>query len=301
MPPKRKKPENSRRSNSVDYRFAKTILDSITAHVAILDKNGFILETNRAWQEFARQNRIQMRPDTLDVNYLEICDHSSEETDGNSSMVASGIRDVISGKSEEFIMDYPCHSPEEKRWFYMRVTRATGPGPIRVVVSHENITALKLAEERLREGEEALWLEKQKLKEANTALKVLLRKRESDQREMESTVLDSIRHLVTPVLQRLSSQTLPERSKNLLTSLENRLAEITEPLYKRLSAIDSILTPQEIEVATLIREGRSSKEIAKQLHLSITTVNFHRRNLRKKLKLRNTGTNLRSFLIGLTD
>ena len=301
MPPKRKKPENSRRSNSVDYRFAKTILDSITAHVAILDKNGFILETNRAWQEFARQNRIQMRPDTLHVNYLEICDHSSVETDGNSSMVASGIRDVISGKSEEFIMDYPCHSPEEKRWFYMRVTRATGPGPIRVVVSHENITALKLAEERLREGEEALWLEKQKLKEANTALKVLLRKRESDQREMESTVLDSIRHLVTPVLQRLSSQTLPERSKNLLNSLENRLAEITEPLYKRLSAIESILTPQEIEVATLIREGRSSKEIAKQLYLSITTVNFHRRNLRKKLKLRNTGTNLRSFLIGLTD
>jgi PAS domain-containing protein len=215
MPPKKKKAGPSPRAKSVDHRFAKTILDSITAHVAILDKNGFILETNRAWKEFARQNRIQMRPDTLDVNYLEICDRSSQETDGNSSMVASGIRDVISGKSSEFVMDYPCHSPDEKRWFYMRVTKATGPGPIRIVVSHENITAFKLAEERLRESEEALWFEKQKLEEANTALRVLLRKRESDQYEMESNVLDSIRYLVTPVMRRLSGQTLRSYLKNV--------------------------------------------------------------------------------------
>lgn len=145
MRPKRKKTGPSRRSDSVNYRFAKTILNAITAHVAILDEKGFILETNRAWKRFARKNRIQMRPDTLDVNYLAICDRSSQDTDGDASFVASGIRDVISGKSEEFVMDYPCHSPNEKRWFYMRVTRTTGPGPIRIVVSHENITALKLA------------------------------------------------------------------------------------------------------------------------------------------------------------
>jgi len=301
MTRKNKKPVSNGSTPSADYRFAQTVLNSISAHVAILDENGFILETNRAWKHFAEQNRIQMRPDTQDVNYLDICDRASQETAGDASFVASGIRDVINGKTEEFVMDYPCHSPDEKRWFYMRVTRAAGPGPLRIVVSHENITALKLAEARIRESEEALWLEKQKLEEANTALKVLLRRRESDQREMEAAVLDNMRHLVTPILTRLSNQSLPKRSKKLLDSLQARLAELTQPFMQRLSAVETALTPQEIEVAALIREGRRSKEIADQLHLSITTVNFHRRNLRNKLNLRHTGTNLRSYLTGLTN
>jgi DNA-binding CsgD family transcriptional regulator len=280
-------------------QFAQTILNSISAHVAILDRNGVILETNRAWKHFAEQNRLQMRPDTLNINYLEICDRADGDDAGESFLVAAGIRDVIEGRSEEFVMDYPCHSPDKKRWFYMRVTRAAGPGPLRIVVSHEDITALKLAEERLRQSEAALWGEKRKLEEANTALKVLLRQREADQLEMETNVLDNMRRLVAPLMDRLLNHNLPARTRKLLDSLEFRLSEITKPFLKRMSAIESDFTPQEIEVAELIREGRSSKEIADQLHLSITTISFHRRNLRRKLKIRNTDTNLRSFLLNL--
>jgi DNA-binding CsgD family transcriptional regulator len=275
-------------SSSADGSFAKTILDSLSAHVAILDADGIILESNRAWKRFAQSNQIRIRPDTLGVNYLEICEQAGNEP----SLVAEGIREVITGQREEFAMEYDCHSPDEQRWFYMRVTRTPGPGPVRIVVSHENITALKLAEAALKS-------QKRHLEEANTALRVLLRQREADQHEMEKKVLDNMQHLVTPVLARLAATRLQERQKAMLASLKERLSDLTRPFMRRLSAIETGLTPQEIEVAALIREGRRSKEIADHLSLSIATVNFHRRNLRRKLNLRNTTTNLRSFLLAL--
>lgn len=275
-------------SSSADGSFAKTILDSLSAHVAILDADGVILESNRAWKRFAQSNQIRIRPDTLGVNYLEICEQAGNEP----SLVAEGIRKVIAGRREEFAMEYDCHSPDEQRWFYMRVTRTPSPDPVRIVVSHENITALKRAEAALKSR-------KRHLEEANTALKVLLRRREDDQHEMEKNIFDNMQHLVAPVLSRLAATRLRDRQKAMLASLEERLSELTRPFMRRLSAIESRLTPQEIEVAALIREGRRSKEIADHLGLSIATVNFHRRNLRRKLGLRNTSANLRSFLLGL--
>jgi DNA-binding CsgD family transcriptional regulator len=284
----------------VGDQFARTILDSLTAHLAILDENGFILETNRAWKRFAQQNRLRMRPETKNINYLEICDSAATSDEGDVD-VSKGIRDVIAGRIEEFILDYPCHSPDEKRWFYMRVTRATGPGPMRIVVSHENITALRQTENRLRESKDALRQEKKKLEAANTALKVLLEQTRAHRQEMEADVIDNLHRLIRPVLNRLYKMKLPGPASALIASLDKRLSELTRPFLRRLSALESVLTPQEIEVASLIREGLSTKEIAAQLHLEITTVNFHRRNLRKKLSLSNTPTNLRTFLISLTE
>ena len=277
-------------SSPADGSFAKTILDSLSAHVAILDADGVILESNRAWKRFAQSNQIRIRPDTLGINYLEICEQAGSEP----SLVAKGIREVITGRREEFAMEYDCHSPDAQRWFYMRVTRTPPPGPLRIVVSHENITALKRAEAALKN-------QKRHLEEANTALKVLLRQRENDQREIEKNILGNMQHLVAPVLARLAGTPLRDRQKAILTNLEERLSELTRPFMRRLSTIETRLTPQEIEVAALIREGRRSKEIADHLDLSITTVNFHRRNLRRKLNLCNTATNLRSFLLGLAE
>jgi DNA-binding NarL/FixJ family response regulator len=172
---------------------------------------------------------------------------------------------------------------------------------MRIVVSHENITALRQTENRLRESKAALGQEKQKLEEANTALKVLLQQNEANRRKMEVDVIDNLHRLVRPVLNRLISMKLPQPANALLASLDQRLSELTKPFLRRLTAVESVLTPQEIEVASLIRQGLSSKEIAAQLHLEITTVNFHRRNLRKKLNLSHTATNLRAFLMGLME
>jgi len=289
--------ENLRDENG---RYARTVLDSLSAHVAIIDAQGTILETNRAWKRFARSNRIGMRPDTLQVNYLEICDSARGDSADRSADVADGIRQVINGSLDEFLIDYPCHSPEEQRWFYMRATRAVGPGPLRVVISHENITALKLAESRLRESEAELRRKTAHLEEANAALRALLRQRSEDAQEMEQIVLENIRTAVLPHVEKLDKMLAKPASRRLVDLIRSGLNDITTPFLRRLATLEMVLTPQEIRIAAFIREGCSSKDISGMLGLSVATINFHRRNLREKLGLTNSAANLRTFLMSLT-
>ena len=132
---------------------AKTVLDSISAHIAILDQDGVILETDKAWQSFAQSGKAKENVDFIGINYLTVCDGSTGEDAEDAHAVAAGIRSVISGEIKEFAYDYPCHTPTGRHWYYMRAIRMAAEGPIRVVVSHSEITALKLAEEALVERE----------------------------------------------------------------------------------------------------------------------------------------------------
>ncbi|HSG71876.1 MAG TPA: PAS domain S-box protein, partial [Planctomycetaceae bacterium] len=127
-------------------RFASATLDALSAHLAILDEDGVILATNRAWREFAEANHSHTAGD-VGANYLEVCDRSTGPYAEEAPAVAAGIRAVLRGENEEFWLEYPCHAPQEQRWFLIRVTKFGGAGPVRVVVSHENITETKLADE----------------------------------------------------------------------------------------------------------------------------------------------------------
>ncbi len=280
-------------------RFAEAVLDSLSAHIAILDQEGVIIETNRAWKVFAHANDIRMRPDTLGVNYIQLCESSVGDSAEQALEVASGIRAVIAGEMDEFVIDYPCHSPHEKRWFYMRVTRLAGAGKVRLVVSHENITALKQAEEALKRREAELEQQSLNLEEANTALRVLLRQREHDKRELEEKVLINVRNFTFPYLEKLQSAPLDPQYRVYLEILESHLKEIVSPFLSRLSTRHLKLTPQEIQVATLVRDGRTTKEIAQTLLISTNAVEFHRKNIRKKLGLHNLKANLRTHLLSL--
>jgi diguanylate cyclase (GGDEF)-like protein/PAS domain S-box-containing protein len=127
-------------------RFARSTLDALSAHIAILDEKGCILATNRAWRDFALANSARSEVG-VGANYLDVCDLATGPCANDAAAVASGIREVIRDEREDFALDYPCHSPSEKRWFLARATRFAGDGPIRVVMSHENVTAAKLANE----------------------------------------------------------------------------------------------------------------------------------------------------------
>lgn len=279
--------------------FAATVLNSLSAHIAILDENGVILETNRAWRDFAVSNAVDTRPDMLGVDYLSLCDGADGNSADGAGEVSRGIRRVIAGETEEFLMDYPCHSPDEPRWFYMRARRMSGPGPPRVVVSHENITALKLAEEAVRVREAELERKTRRLDEANTALKVLLRRRDADRRELEEQVLVNVRELALPYVEKLRETRLDDGQRALLDILDDHLNEVVSPFLHRLYATYRDLTPREIRVATLVKEGQSTKEIAELLHVSPDAVEFHRKNIRRKFGLRGRRANLRAFLLSL--
>lgn len=280
--------------------YAETILNSLSAHIAIIDSNGIIIDTNKAWREFASSNHTAMRPDMVNINYLKICDAADGETTDNAGQVAQGIRRVINGDIDEFVMDYPCHSPQKKRWFYMRAIRVTGSNPLQIVISHENITPLKIAEQKLLQREVELEQKTIRLEEANAALRALIRQRDEDLKEMEQTFYQNLKQTILPTFDQLKRLTPSGKEKQLIALIESDLNNIASPFLRHLSNLESVLTPQEIKIASLIKQGKSSKEIADLFNISITTVNFHRHNLRDKLGLRNTTTNLNTFLLHLT-
>ena len=279
---------------------ARTVLNSLSAHIAILDENGVILETNTAWRNYAVQSGMPDDYDDRGTNYLAVCDATTGSESDDARKVAEGIRAVIRGDLEEFLYDYPCHSEDGPHWYYMRAIRMSGPGPIRVVASHEEITALKLTEEALRKSQEALIEQKQSLEEANIAMKVLLKQREEDKLELEKKVLNNVKDLVLPYVEKLKNSRLKGKDRTLVDIVDTHLQDIISPLLQRFSNAKILLTPQEMHVASLVKDGKTSKEIADVLNVSETTVNFHRKNLRVKFGLRNKRTNLRSYLMSIS-
>ena len=287
-------------SLNFSQELARAVIDSLSAHIAILDKEGVILETNRAWNTYSVKNGMPEDFDYKGMNYLAVCNAATGADASDAHTIAEAIRKVIKGHIDEFLFDYPCHSQDSRHWYYMRAIRMSDAKPVRVIISHEDITALKLVEEALRESREELKEQKQSLEEANIALKVLIKQRENDKLELEKKVLTNVKELVLPYVEKLKEVPLKPRNKTLVEIIENHLKDIISPLLQKFSNVQIILTPQEIKVVALIKDGKSSKEIADILNISETTVNFHRKNLRKKLGLKNRPMNLRSYLISMS-
>jgi diguanylate cyclase (GGDEF)-like protein/PAS domain S-box-containing protein len=124
------------------------MFDALSKQVAIVDANGLIQDVNEAWRRFARENGSSERSmeDSIGKSYLKVCEQATGQPDGDeAAAAAAGIRAVLQGRQNEFRLEYPCHAPQEKRWFQMSVIRLALPTPA-VAVSHENITTRKLAE-----------------------------------------------------------------------------------------------------------------------------------------------------------
>jgi predicted DNA binding protein len=126
---------------------ASASFDTLPTEVAILDVDGEIVYTNEAWREFGEANDIQGDPHTIGSNYLSVCRAAS---DGAASDAVEGLTAVLDGEREEFAFDYPCHAPDERRWFTMRAVGFDHEGERFVLVLHLNVTEQKLAERDLR-------------------------------------------------------------------------------------------------------------------------------------------------------
>ena len=135
-------------------RFASETVDALSENIAILDEEGRILTVNESWRDFARKNASSLNGLIEGANYLEVCSNAQGAEADQAAEFAEGIRSVMRGEREQFMLEYSCHSPWEKRWFIGRVTRFRGEGPVRIVVAHQSITERKRAEEALRESEE---------------------------------------------------------------------------------------------------------------------------------------------------
>jgi PAS domain S-box-containing protein len=163
----------------------------------------------------------------------------------------------------------------------------------------QEVDERKRAEAQLRRREKELKAQSLHLEEVNTALRVLLKQREDDKKELGEVVLSNVRELIGPYLERLKKGRLAVVQKALVDILESNLESIISPFTVNLSSRDFNLTPTEIRVANLVKEGRTNKDIAELLLRSKNTILYHRHNIRTKLGLRNNKKNLRSHLLGL--
>lgn len=194
------------------------------------------------------------------------------------------------------------YSVRQDRWFKGVSAPVAGPGgailkeAIVWDVTESKLTELALAKCRLDVQEQVRDIE-----EVNMALGLLLKRREEDRKKVYASITANVAETILPYLERLKNTKLDRRQKFYLDILEVNLRGMTSPFVSLLCAEPSSITPMEVQVAGLVREGRTAKEIADLLCLSVNTIRTHKSNLRRKLGLRKKKSNLRIHLQAIKE
>ena len=137
------------------------------------------------------------------------------------------------------------------------------------------------------------------LSEVNTALKVLLKKRDEDRKALEEKVLYNVKSLIRPYLNKMKNSGMDARQRAYLEILESNLNEIVSPLSRKLSYDYLGFTPTEIKVASFVKQGKKAKEIARLLGISTRTVEGYRYSIRDRLGIKGKKVNLRTYLLSI--
>jgi DNA-binding NarL/FixJ family response regulator len=154
-------------------------------------------------------------------------------------------------------------------------------------------------EQSLKKRELELNAQTINLEEANTALKILLKRREADKVELEDKVLSNMNELVIPYLEKLQKGKLTDKQQAYINILKSNIDDIISPFAHSLSSKFLKLTPTEIQVTNLIKQGKTTKAIAEIMNLGLSTIYFHRDNIRIKVGIKNKKTNLRTYLLAI--
>lgn len=257
-------------------------------------------ETRRAIDNMLAGQKIQLfetRRKTKDGRVLDVQISSTlfYDLDGKQAGNIVTMRDVSVQKSVE----------RELRRYREQLEDLVEARTAALAASHrrlkDEVQVRGRAEKSLLRSQEELEAQSRHLEEVNTALKVLLKQRDQDKKELSENVLSNVKELVDPYLDRLKKSRLTTDQSTLVSILEANLNNIVSPFISKLSSKYFKLTPMEIKVANLIKAGKTSPEIAGMLFLSKNTVLFHRYNIRTKLGIKNTKTNLASHLLSFDE
>ena len=284
----RRRAEEALRQSEQKYR---ELFENANDIIFILDFDGKILSCNAAVSKTYGYEPEQIMgrsiENLLDQEYLPVV----------RELIRKKVGDIGVQNPQEFLT---YTKDGEAVWVEVnsRIMRENG----RQVSIHgiaRNITERKRMEEALKKRERELEEKSRNLEDANTALKVLLKRREEDKSELEEKVICNMRELILPYIKNLKITHIDSHQLNQLKILERNINEIISPFLRTLSSKYPNLTPMEIKIINFIKEGRTTKEIAELLNASARTVEVHRDNIRKKLSLKNRKANLRSHLLSL--
>ncbi len=201
----------------------------------------------------------------------------------NTGIVPYEVPGTVKGRQELSV--FPLYDDRNKMFGVVEYARD-------ITLQHEEETVIDNLKKRLQ-------LKDKTLEEQETALKVILQYREKSEEQLAGAVVQNMNTLVDPLLDRLECEVNSESCRELLLMLKERLRQITSPFLKKLNLNAAGLTQRELEIASFIRNGKTSKEISFLLGISVKGVEFHRLKIRAKLGLSNTNKNLYSHLTSL--
>jgi diguanylate cyclase (GGDEF)-like protein len=130
-------------------RLARSTMDALGEHIAVIDEAGTILAVNAAWRAFAAEGGASAASACEGANYLATCDRAADDGDPIARKVGALIRRVATGTAHTAELEYACPTPEGSRWFNLKISRFRDEGPTRIVVAHEDITVRRKNEERI--------------------------------------------------------------------------------------------------------------------------------------------------------
>ena len=150
---------------------ASSVLETLPLSVATLDESGVVVDTNREWRAFGAANGLAGSTTARGVDYLEVTDRAAEAGDEDARRAAEGLRDVLAGRRESFSMEYPCHSPSERRWFLLWAGGFIDRGERFAAVAHLDVTDRTLAERRVERQRDEIATERERLALVNQLLR----------------------------------------------------------------------------------------------------------------------------------
>jgi len=289
-------------------RFLQSIFGAIQDGICVLDSDLRIVRVN-AWIEkmYAQHAPFEGKK----------CYEVYQDRDVPCPWCPS-LKSIQTGESHSTVVLYPSEE-QPIGWIDLSVfPMKDAEGHVFGVIEYiKDITELKRAEEELRKGREEmerrveertldlrkaneeLESQRNKLEEVNTALRVLLERREKDKTEIEAAVLRNVKELILPYIEKLKKTGLNYKQVTIAEILESNLREVVSPFSRRLSSSHLGFTPTEIKVAALIRQGKTTKEIAELFDVSPRTIEAHRESIRKKMGIKKKKANLRTHLLSI--
>jgi DNA-binding CsgD family transcriptional regulator len=257
------------------FDIGKSFFQAFPGLIALLDEKGTIIQVNRAWIDKGLKSGLFFRPDTIGYNYLELCERAKDEGDETARKVLEGLKEVLDKRSEVFSMQYSLNI-EGILQTYLLTIFPLPTKPRLIAVVHQEMPKDYSIMSGLAQGTEK--------KEGSTS--------EDLSREFKFYAL--LENKIIPFF-RLIMPHLPSELKNTLLDLEREVRDTVFEEAKKYHPLSG-LSLREAQVALLVKEGKSSEEIAKVLGLSKSAVDFYRKRLRKKFGLKGKKERLSDYL-----
>ena len=298
------------------------IIASVTDHMSIIDEQYNIVWVNNIAKELFGPDLVGKKCYSAYRGYHELCEPCVVSKCFEDGKVYEYETEVIGADRNRMLFWYTCsvvawhsdgrpkfvieishditerkHAEEATKKCFQQLQLSYDQAIIYAEELLEQIKERKQAEDALRKRKAALTAQSINLEEVNSALKVLLRHREKDKSELEEKVLANVKELVLPYVRALRNTRLGSKQMAYIGIIESNLNTIISTFAQKLSSKYLGLTSKEIQIAGLVMDGKTSKEIAELLNVSVRAVEFHRDNIRTKLGLKNIKINLRSYLL----